>query len=244
LTIPPTSPPPATNDTTLVLTPLHRRHAVARAAAPPPYTASSYCKAHFSTQTLEGTIPRQVGTILVAIPKQTDIDRSGWRVSSVYSRDTKGVSILHDPTCAPVISDKGGTNPRPNEPSLGRANSTDLVWSNNDWNLHAGDLHRSIPPIADWPRSDVGPRSPPLHIDSENPAPLGSCPQENGHTIFGLTVPIPKILVGRPSDDVFCDGGSVQSRGRMLRNVLDMDMAGTESSISGYCGKTAPGGAE
>jgi hypothetical protein len=92
----------------------------------------------------------------------------------------------------------------------------------------------TIPPTADWPHSDVGPRSPLLHIDSENPAPLGSCPQESDHTMFGLMMPIPKILVGRHSDDVFCDGGSVQSRGRMLRKVLEMEMAGTESSISGY----------
>jgi hypothetical protein len=101
----------------------------------------------------------------------------------------------------------------------------------------------TIPPTADWPHSDVGPRSPLLHIDSENPAPLGSCPQESDHTMFGLMMPIPKILVGRHSDDVFCDGGSVQSRRRMLK-VLEMEMAGTESSISEYREKTAPGGAK
>jgi hypothetical protein len=62
--------------------------------------------------------------------------------------------------------------------------------------------------------------------------------------MFGLTMPIPKILVGRYSDDVFCDGGSVQSRRRMLKKVLEMEMAGTESSISEYREKTAPGGAK
>jgi hypothetical protein len=57
-------------------------------------------------------------------------------------------------------------------------------------------------------------------------------------------MPIPKILVGRHSDDVFGDGGSAQSRGRVLRRALDVKMTSTKSSISRYCGKTAPGGAE
>ena len=155
------------------------------------------------------------------------------------------MSILQDPTCAPVISDESGMSLPPNELSPRGAISTDLVRSNiDDWNLHTGDLHLSIPPVADRPRPDVGPRCPPLQIDFENPALLGSCPQEDDHTIFGLTMSIPKILVGRHSDDVFGDGGSAQSRSQVLKRVLDMEMASTESSISRYCGKTAPGGAE
>lgn len=271
LTTPPMSPPPATSDTTLVPTSLNMRHAAAHAASasltplqasvrhislsesskalsPGKLTPFSLQKSLKSKRYFRKSIGfyhcKSTVRTAVAIPKQTHINQGSWRSSSVYSRDTKGISILQDPTSAPVISGGSGTNPRPDEPRLGRANSTDLVKSkNNDWNLHTVGLHQSIPPTTDWPRPDIGPRSPPLHIDFENPAPLGSCPQENDHTIFGLTMPIPKVLVGRHSDDVFCDGGSAQSRGRALRKVLDMEMAGTESRISRYCGKTAPGGA-
>jgi hypothetical protein len=268
LTTPPTSPSPATSDTILVPTPLRMRRAAARAAAasPTPLQASvrhispserprSLSPGKFAPFSLQKSLKskryfrKSIGfyhcksavRTAIAIPKQTHINRGSWKGSSVYSRDMKGMSILQDPACAPVISDESGTSLPPNELSLRRANSTDLVKSKIDgWNLHTGDLHISIPPVADWPRPDVDPRSPPLQIDFENPAPLGSRPQENGHTIFGLTMPIPKILVG---DNVFDDERGAQSRGRVLK-VPDIEMASTESSISRYCGKTAPGGAE
>jgi hypothetical protein len=57
-------------------------------------------------------------------------------------------------------------------------------------------------------------------------------------------MPIPKIYIGRASDDVFGDGGSTQNSGRVLKRVLDMEMASTESNVSRYRGRTAPGGAE
>lgn len=268
LATPPTSAPPATNDTILVPT----RHTAARAAAAsptPPQVSlrhaspsersrvlSSGMFAPFSLQKslkCKRYFRKSIGfyhcksavRTAGAIPRQTHINRGSWRGSSVYSRDTKGMSILQDPTCAHVISDERGTSLPLDELSLRRANSTDLVRSKiDDWNLHTGDLYLSIPPVAERSRPDVGLRCPPLQIDFENPAPLGSRPQENDHTIFGLTMPIPKILVGRHSDDVFGDRGSAQSRGRGLRRVLDMEMASTESSISRYCGKTAPGDAE
>jgi hypothetical protein len=271
LTMPPTSPPPATNDTILIPTPLRMRRAAARAAAasPTPLQASvghtspserprALSPGKFAPLSLQKSLKskryfrKSIGfyhcksavRTAVAIPKQTHINRGSWRGSSVYSRDMKGVSILQGPTCTPVISDESGTSLPPDELTLWHANSTDLARSKiDDWNLHTGDLHLSISPVADRPRSDVGPRSPPLQVDFENPAPLGSCSQENDRTIFGLAMPIPKILVGRHSDDVFGDRGSAQSRGRVLR-VLDMEMASTEPSISRYCGKIAPGGAE
>jgi len=272
LTTPPMSPPPATNVTILVPTPLHMRHTAARAAAvsPTPPQASvrhtspserarALSSGKFAPFSLQKSLKskryfrKSIGfyhcksavRTAVATPKQTHINRGSWRGSSVYSQDTKSMSILQDPTCAPVISDESGMSLPPNELSPRGAISTDLVRSNiDDWNLHTGDLHLSIPPVADRPRPDVGPRCPPLQIDFENPALLGSCPQEDDHTIFGLTMSIPKILVGRHSDDVFGDGGSAQSRSQVLKRVLDMEMASTESSISRYCGKTAPGGAE
>jgi hypothetical protein len=272
LTTPPTPPPPAASGTTLVPTPLrmHRTAARAAAASPPPLQASvthtspskrsrALSPGKFAPFSLQKSLKskryfrKSIGfyhcksavRTAVPIPKQTHINRGSWRGSSVYSRDTKGMSILQDPTCAPVISDESGTSLPPDEISLRRANSTDLVRSKiDDWNLHTSDLHLSIPPVADQSRPDVGPRCPPLQIDFENPAPLGSRPQENDHAIFGLTMPIPKILVGRHGDDGFGDGRSAQSRGRVLRKMLDMEMASTESSISRCCGKTAPGGAE
>jgi len=261
LTTPPTPPPPATNNTILVSTPLHMCGTAARAAvaSPTPPQASvrhtspserskalsSGKSAPFSLQkSLKSKryFRKSIGfyhcksavRTAVAIPKQTHINRGSWRGSSIYSRDTNGMSIQRDHTCAPVISYESGTSLPPDELNLRRANSTDLVRSKiGDWSLHTGDLQLPILPVADRPRYDVCPRSPPLQIDFENLAPLGSRPQENDH-----------ILVGRYSDDVFGDGGSAQSRGQVLRRVLDIGMASTESCISRYCGRTAPGGAE
>jgi hypothetical protein len=259
------------NDAILVPTPLHMRRTAARAAAasPTPLQASvrhtspserprALSPGKFAPFSLQKSLKskryfrksigfyhcKSVVRTAVTIPKQTRINRGSWRGSSVYSRDMKSASILQDPACAPVIGDESGTSLPPDELSLGRANSTDLVRSKiDDWNLHTGDLHLSIPPVADRPQSDVGLRSSPLQVDFEIPAPLGSRHQENDHTILELTMPIPKILVGGHSDDVFDNGGSAQSHGRVLR-VLDMEMASTEPSISRYCGKIAPGGAE
>jgi hypothetical protein len=130
------------------------------------------------------------------------------------------------------------------EPSLGRANSMDLVRSKiDDWNLHTGDLELPIPPLFDT-KSKVDPRNSRLFVETENPVPVSTQPKEGVPTSFGLTLPIPKIYVGRPSDDVFGDGESAQISDRVLRTVLNMEMVHSESDRSRYYGRTAPGGVE
>jgi hypothetical protein len=163
----------------------------------------------------------------------------------VYSRDTTGISILRSPTFAVGINEESGRSPQLDEPGPRRASSMDLVRSKiDDWNLHTADLHLPIEPAPHRPRSDGGPRSPPLRVQTNHPAQLDSRAREEASTTFGLTMPIPKIYIGRASDDVFGDGGSTQNSGRVLKRVLDMEMASTESNVSRYRGRTAPGGAE
>jgi hypothetical protein len=187
-----------------------------------------------------GTIPEPIpldmhhaaahGATAVAIPTEAHINRGSLRGSSVYSRDTTDMSILQDSTSAPVISDEIGTNPPFNEFSLVRTNSTDLV----------KDIHPSIQPTMDWPRSNVGPRSPPLHTGVKNLTPPGLRLQKNGRTRFKL-MPIPENSIGRHNDDGFGDGWNAQGHDRALRGTLDMEVASPESK---YYGRTAPGGAE
>ena len=175
LTTPPMSPPPAINDTALALTPLHMRHAATRATAASPQPLQANVRHILLSESSKALSPGKVDTILVdkepkskryfrksiglyhcksvirtavAIPKQTYINRCSCRGSSVYSRDTKGMSVLQDPTCTPVISDESGTNPPPDEPSPGHANSTDLVRSKiDDWDLHIGTCILGPPPV-------------------------------------------------------------------------------------------------
>lgn len=167
--------------------------------------------------------------------------------SSVYSRDTKAMGILRSPKFASSNDDGSGKGLTVNEPSRSRrrANSMDLVRSKIDeWNLHTGDLRLPIPSSSDRLQSDVGPRSPSLRCERDDQATDSSTAQEDVPTAFGLTMPISNIYVGRLSDDVFGDQGSTRNSGRVLRRALDMEMAGTESNISRYYGRTAPGGAE
>ena len=272
LATPPTSPPHNANDRALVPTPLRVRRTTARdvSASPTPVQVS---RKHFSPSessmalsprklapsSLQQSLtskrdmrksigfyhPKSTFGAIVNKPKPCHTKRMSWRGSSVYSRDTKYMSVLRSPTFAPAISSKSGKTSAPEEPCRRRANSMDLVRSKiDDWDLHTGDLQLPIAPILDRPQSDVGPRSPLLRVDTDHPAPLALHPPDDASTVLGLTMPIPKIFVGRPSDDVFGDVDSVQSSDRVLRRVLDMEKASTGSTVSKYRGKTAPGGAE
>lgn len=162
----------------------------------------------------------------------------------MYSRDTKGMSILPSPMIALGMDQESEKSLPQDEPSPGRANSMDLVRSKiDDWNLHTGDLDLPIPPLFDT-QSAVDARGLRLVVETENPVAVSTQPKEDAPTSFGLTIPIPRIYIGRPSDDVFGDGGSAQNSGRVLRRVLDMEMASSKSNRSRYYGRTAPGGAE
>lgn len=175
--------------------------------------------------------------------------RKSWKCSSLYSRDSKGMSMLHSPTFPIGNSERSGTSlssPTIENPSPRRASSLELVRKKIDnWDLHTGNLDLSFSPtsLSHRPLSDVGPRSPtfPLVIDSL--APLTPRARKEEPTTFGPTIPVPKICVGRPSDDVFGVVESTHGSGRVLRRVLDMEIS-TDTTSSRYIGRTAPGGAE
>ena len=272
-TTPPTSPPPATNDPTLIPTPLRVRHAAVRAAAASPTPAQASKKHNFPSESSIARSPRKLApfslrtrhkskrdarksigfyhpksTLGTAItkPMPVRLKRSSWRGSSVYSRDTRGMSILGSPKCAARANHDRGKILLLKEPSPSRATSVDLVRSKIDgWNLHTADLKLSLPSLSlDRPQSDIGSQRPGLRATTDDPASVSEQLKQDFLTPFGLTMQIPKIYVGRPSDDVFGDGGSAQNSGRVLRRVLDMEMASTESNISKHYGRTAPGDAE
>lgn len=271
LNTPPTSHCLPIHHPTLIPTPLRVRRAAARAAAASLTPADTNQKHSFSSGRLMALSPSKLAPFSLqksiktkrkirtstgfnnptpslgttaAKSKPIRIKRSSWKSSSAYSRDTKGVSILPSSKHAPDMDHESDKNLPLHEPSLGRANSMDLVRSKiDDWNLHTGDLELPIPPLFDT-KSKVDPRSSRLFVETENPVPGSTQPKEDVPTSFSLTLPIPKIYVGRSSDDVFSDGKSVQNSDRVLGTVLDVEMVHGESDGSGYYGRTAPGGVE
>jgi hypothetical protein len=56
---------------------------------------------------------------------------------------------------------------------------------------------------------------------------------------------VPKIIVGRPSDDIFRDPSPKPESGRVLRRVLDMEVAASMATLKRYPSRgSAPGGAD
>jgi hypothetical protein len=265
LNTPPTSPSLHIHNPALIPTPLRVRRAAA--ASPPPANIHEKRKsssessmalplgklAPFSLQKSIKSkrkirksigLPRPTLGATAVKPESIRIKRSSWKSSSVYSRDTKGMSIPPSPKLAPGTDQESEKGLPLDEPSVGRADSMDLVRSKiDDWNLSTGDLELPIPPLFDT-QSDVGPKNLRFVVETENPLPVSTGAKGDVPTSFGLAMPVPKIYVGRSSDDVFGDGGSAQNSGRVLRKARYMEMIRSESNRSRCYGRTAPGGAE
>ena len=170
-----------------------------------------------------------------------------WNGSSIYSRDTKGMSVLRSPVFSEETAQETERKLPLGEPSRRRSSSTDLARTKiDDWILYTADLDLPSSPTTTnkLTLSDFGPQSPTLFGINDSPAPLNPHAGGNNPTTFGLTVPVPKVYVGRASDDVFGDEKDVHGRGRVLKQVLDMEMANSSGDLFRYNGKTAPGGAE
>jgi hypothetical protein len=166
--------------------------------------------------------------------------------SSIYSRTTKGMSLIQTPTYTKT-------------PQSPRANSVDILRSKIDaWDLQTPNLDLCFPgsPITTThrptssihrPTSSIYPLTAPDDIrHTDSPAPLTPRRRNGIPPPFGLTVQIPSpcLRIHRSSDDVFGSAGRVQGQGRVLRRVLDMEMAtSSEGDLLQYKGKTAPGGA-
>ena len=130
-----------------------------------------------------------------------------------------------------------------------RASSVDLIRAKIDmWNLHTDNLDMPCSPAttANRPISDLGPRSPIYcHIPESCRREISSTrTQGSDMTTFGLTLHAPRVFIGRPSDDVFEDMEDTRASCHVLKRVPGMEMVNSESDLSKYIGKTAPGGAE
>jgi hypothetical protein len=186
-----------------------------------------------------------LGSLLMPLGKAK---RPSVRVSSVYSRDTRDVSFVQSPTSFSTtekFSPGPLTESFPTGPIPRKASSLDLVRSKIDnWDLHTTYLDFSSSPSSELKRalSDLGPRSP-----SFPALTLHSVVDSSGDSSERNVVqhPVPKIFVARPSDDIFRDPSPKLESGRVLRRVLDMEVAASMATLKRYPSQgSAPGGAD
>ena len=172
--------------------------------------------------------------------------RPSLQASSVYSRDTRGVSYVRSPI-SPAFSDKpSATSDGDLEGMARKASSLDLLRSKIDnWDLHTAYLNFPTSPSSTVKRalSDPGPRSP--TFPPLGPASVGTNRGDTNHQTVERT--IPRICVGRPSDDIFRDSSPPLPKvegGRVLKRVIDMEVAGAMASLTrSLSNGSAPGGA-
>ena len=183
-----------------------------------------------------------LGSLLMPLGKAK---RPSIQASSVYSRDTRGHSIIRSPI-SPAFSEKPSTRPDPNDVGAGnmvrKASSLDLLRSKIDnWNLDTlGYLEFPTSPSLKRALSDLGPRSP--AIPPPRPSSLVAAGEGSNQV---CRRPIPRIYVGRPSDDIFRDPSPNPESGRVLKRVLDMEVAASmANSTRSLSGGSAPGGAD
>ena len=181
--------------------------------------------------------------------------RTVWKASSVYSRDTSGRSILRSPVVTPRLGEHVEREVPLSHPSPKRATSMEMLRSKIDeWNLHTGYLDgpRTSTTSDQRPLSYAGLPNPDSHHNyshghPDSPLPLSIRRNLTSKIVeTSLNVPPPVICMGRPSDDVFRDTDGGNGCGRVLKRVLDMEMANSTDTIdlAMYSGRTAPGGAE
>jgi hypothetical protein len=165
--------------------------------------------------------------------------------SSVYSRDTHGVSIVRSPS-SPEFGDKIARDQR--EDSVvktvqAKASSLDLLRHKIDnWDLHTAYLDFSTSPSSTLKRalSDFGPYSPTF------PAPRPASAEGAANTTHhNENSTVPKICIGRASDDIFRDPSPNVESGHVLKRVLDMEVAESVANLARRPSRgTAPGGAD
>jgi hypothetical protein len=160
--------------------------------------------------------------------------------SSVYSRDTHGLSIVPSPS-SPEFGDRTDSAPHDDcavKPVQTKACSLDLLRHKIDnWDLHTAYLDFSTSPSSTLKRalSDFGPYSPTFPAPRSNSADAGA---ETARTV-------PKICIGRASDDIFRDPSPNVESGHVLKRVLDMEVAESVANLTRRPSRsTAPGGAD
>ena len=184
------------------------------------------------------------GSMLAPLVKHK---RPSIQVSSIYSRDTRGVSYMQSlasPAFSEQAIDKGQA---PRSKTMRKASSLELLQCKIDnWNLDIGDISFPLTPSSELKRalSDTHVRSPTFpDLDTLS---LGETDTSKSKTTRAL-VTVPKICVGRPSDDIFRDPAPDVERGRVLRRILDMETgSATQAPVEPRLGArgSAPGGAD
>ena len=179
--------------------------------------------------------------------------------SSVYSRNTRGISYLRTPTFAAGDETQTQGGIQIESPNPAGANSMELFRNKIErWNLDTGNLDLSLPafPVSTrkWgslsmprPSSEGSPTSRGPHHETKSLAPL--IPRDPKEQLGKLDItskqPCAKICLARPGDGIFRDGENTQLQGRVLKKVRDMEMTNSASfrRVSTYMGQRAPGDA-
>lgn len=171
--------------------------------------------------------------------------------SSVYSRDTKGMSALPSPGLASEFSFSLKSLA---EVNLRRATSFDeTIFKNLDCTLQDVVGRHEVSPVSYREKEDVfdthAPQTP-SYPEGENTPETPKVGTASSDT-FGTTMPVPKISIARSSDDVFGGGSMAEGRhevvvesGRVFKRIRVMGSKLSQEDLARYGGSTAPGGVE
>jgi hypothetical protein len=184
------------------------------------------------------------------IPKsfRRNISRGG---SSVYSRDTKGMSVLPSPGLVSEFSASLHSLP---ELGPRRATSFDEnIFKDLDWSLQNLNVRHDVSPASVVERKNCGanrfPHTP--TFPDRPPAPETPKIRTASSDTFGARMPVPKISIARSSDDVFGASPRIEAmkdvvveNGRVFKRVRAMESKLSNEDLARYGGRTAPGGAE
>jgi hypothetical protein len=184
------------------------------------------------------------------IPKsfRPNISRGG---SSIYSRDTKGMSVLPSPGLVSEFSASFHSLPE-----LGPRRATTFdenIFKDLDWNLQNINARHHVSPASVVETETCGgnvlPQTP--TFPHRQPAPetpkIGTASSDT----FGARIPVPNISIARSSDDVFGASSKIEAmkdvvveNGRVFKRVRAMESKLSNEDLARYGGRTAPGGVE
>ena len=126
--------------------------------------------------------------------------------SSIYSRDTKGLSFARSPI-SPTFAKEATIEEETEQDTaqVKHATSLDLLRKIDNWDLTTDDVHLSSSPPYMLKRtlSDSGACSPAFPNPHPSMIVVESTRADSHRAPFGLRTSIPKISIGRPSDDIF-----------------------------------------
>lgn len=170
--------------------------------------------------------------------------RGSYHASSIYSRDTKGMSIARSPV-SPSFQKETTIKEEPHEDGtkFGKGISFDFIQSKIDnWDLHTGDFRLSSAPcFLERTSSESNPLKP--GVSKQQSHTLGPLDEASKLGPTGLGISIPRIHIGRFSDDIFRDDSIWDKVSTRFLN--ETTKVGPEVDFSSVPGPgKAPGGAE